>query len=219
MTATPFIYENHHLTDLVAALYTHMRRYGYENVQVPAIADVDLFLKKAGDQVIESLFTFERFGKQLALRPEFTALAAHRYAQSHPQGGYVARWQFNGSIFLENHTQQRYQQMSIGAELIGVNTPLADAEIITMATTGLSEVARVSGLKLSVGHIGLLRAALKQFQLDERTEQFLLAQVSQYDDIGDHAGDILARFDADFTVPNTTTSNESPAVKDGTQQM
>ena len=68
------IYENAKLTSFVNQVHQHMSRYGYQHAQVPAIAPADLFLAKAGDQIIMNLFTFDRFGQQLALRPEFTAL-------------------------------------------------------------------------------------------------------------------------------------------------
>ncbi|MFZ4814219.1 MAG: ATP phosphoribosyltransferase regulatory subunit [Phototrophicaceae bacterium] len=171
-----FIYEDPNLTQLVSRLHQHMQRYGYQNVQVAALADTDLFLTKAGDHVIAELFTFERYGKSLALRPEFTALAAHRYAAYHPDGKAIVRWQFNGSIFREKHgtPPSEYQQMSIGAELIGYDSPLAEAEVILMAYTGLTDIAGLGDIMLSIGHAGLIQALIRPFALDPRTERFVL---------------------------------------------
>ena len=209
-----FIYENRHMAQLVAGMHGHMRRYGYEHVQVPAIADVDLFLQKAGDQVIERLLTFERFGRQLALRPEFTALAAHRYATTYPAGGAVVRWQFNGSVFRENDTAHRYQQMSIGAELLGMASPVADAEMVKMGVTGLADVAALADVEVHIGQVGLLRRALAQFGLDERTEQFLLARVDEAPEA------VMRAFDEQFTSRSPEADQgASSDVVEGTQQM
>ena len=80
-----------------------MRAYGYERIETPIIQPAELFLTKAGDQIINRLFTFERMGRQLALRPEFTALAAHTYVTRYPEAPHpVVRWQFSGSIFEED---------------------------------------------------------------------------------------------------------------------
>src|SRR5690606_11335496 len=79
-----------------------MNSFGYTIMEMPVIENADLFLTKAGDQVIEKLFTFERYGQQLALRPEFTAAAAYHYANSGNNA--VVRWQFHGAIF-EEYTQ------------------------------------------------------------------------------------------------------------------
>ena len=221
MSSTPFIYEDRSLAHLVTEMHDHMARYGYSNVQVPAIAEVNLFLQKAGDQIIESLLTFERFGGQLALRPEFTALAAHRYATAHPNGGHIARWQFNGSVFREDQAHRGYQQTSIGAELFGLAPPLADAEMIVMAARGLLDVVGVTDLRLSLGHAGLLRAALQRFGLDERTEQFLLTQVHTHGaDLAAQRADIIALFDDQFTVGGANApASSSSDVQSGTQQM
>src|SRR5436309_10104975 len=97
-----------------------MRLYGYELIDVPIIDSADLFLVKAGDQKINSLFTFDRQGKQLALRPEFTASAADYFAKT--RSTTVARWQFAGSVFEDkpHELSSEFEQLGIGAELIGL---------------------------------------------------------------------------------------------------
>ncbi len=158
---------------LTDRLHQHMCRFGYEAVELPMIEVADLFLIKAGDQVLNKLFTFERHGQQLALRPEFTAPAAYRYLYSdHPP---VTRWQFNGMIFEDDpgDTVRSYQRFSVGAELIGMAGAAADAEIISMAAQGLTG-AGIDHWMVSIGHIKLLRQVLAQFALDSRTERFIL---------------------------------------------
>lgn len=146
-------------------LQNHMARYGYELIETPVIEPATLFLTKAGDEIINRLFTFERSGKVLALRPEFTASAAQRYVNGNEK---IARWQFAGAIF-EDHPGGQYQHFSIGAELIGLAGSSADAEIIGMAALGLPAQPQVI-----IGHVGLMRHLLQSFNLDERTQRFLL---------------------------------------------
>jgi histidyl-tRNA synthetase len=163
---------------LTQQLYEHMRLYGYAAMDLPIIEAADLFLIKAGDQVVNRLFTFERHGQQLALRPEFTAPAAYRYiSEPHPQQ--VVRWQFSGYIFEDdpNNFQSNHQRLSIGAELIGLSDPVADAEIISMAAQGLRQQS-LSGWQITLGHIGLLRQMLARFQIDNRVQRFLLNHIS-----------------------------------------
>ncbi len=149
-----------------------MRTYGYEKIETPIIQPADLFLTKAGDQIINRLFTFERMGRQLALRPEFTALAAHTYVTRYPdQPQPVVRWQFSGSIFEEE--SGAHQRYSIGAELIGMGGAAAEAELMALAIKG----AAAQGLDqptLVIGHVELMRLLLNRFQLDSRTQRFLL---------------------------------------------
>lgn len=154
-------------------LYHHMRRFGYEAVELPIIEAADLFLIKAGDQVLNKLFTFERHGQQLALRPEFTAPAAYRYLHTdHPS---VTRWQFSGVIFEDNpdDAARNYQRFSVGAELTGMAGAAAEAEIISLAAQGITS-SGIDCWTVSIGHIKLLRQVLARFGLDSRTERFIL---------------------------------------------
>lgn len=155
-------------------LQTHIARFGYEPITTPLIEPASLFLTKAGDQIIEHLFSFERGGRQYALRPEFTASAAYQYTHRHHTG--VVRWQFVGSVFQDIH-----ETASLGAELIGLAGSSADAEMMGMAATGLQQVG-IQGWKLVIGHVGLTRHLLQTFQLDDRTLRFLLNHRSQLKD-------------------------------------
>jgi histidyl-tRNA synthetase len=166
-------YDTRRVTQIASRLQAHMELYGYEIVETPIIDAAELFLTQAGDQIITRLFTFERHGQQLALRPEFTAPAVYRYVTA--GNGSVARWQFSGVIFEDDpHDLTRhYQRYSVGAELIGMGGAAAEAEIIAMAAQGIAQ-QNVTDWRIVIGHIGLLRALLGRFRLDRRTERFLL---------------------------------------------
>lgn len=170
--------ENLQILQLNQRLSSHMQQYGYVPVDLPIIEAADLFLIKAGDQIVNRLFTFEYHGRQLALRPEFTAAAAYHYMVENGDQKPVARWQFGGYVFEDNpnNFSQNNQRYSIGAELIGMGSWIADAEIISMAAQGLIQ-EKIYGWQLTIGHIGLLRRALVQFNLDNRIEHFLLSHL------------------------------------------
>lgn len=163
----------HHLA---AQWALHMERYGYGRMEIPITQVADLFLTRAGDQIISRLFTFERHGQQVALRPEFTAAAAHAYVTQHPEGDAVVRWQFSGAVF-DDDPSGAYQHFSIGAELLGLAGAAADAEAVAMAVGGLEQVG-ASEWQLSIGHIQLMRALLARFRLDNRTQRFILNQLA-----------------------------------------
>lgn len=167
--------EARQLQQIATYLQDHMTLYGYELIETPIIEDADLFLTKAGDKIAEQLFTFERYGNLLALRPEFTAAAARLYARNRTPGDLV-RWQFNGSVFVDDprrNGQRQYQQNSAGAEIIGMDGPAADAEIAAMAVHGLTAYD-LRDWTLYLGHVGLTRRLLARYELDERTQRFIL---------------------------------------------
>lgn len=163
------------LYQLGRRFYEHMRSYGYELTELPLIEPADLFLIKAGDQIADKLFTFDHRGTQLALRPEFTASAAYRYISLNAPTSSVVRWQFAGYVFKDDPFVRGNspQQFSIGAELLGMDGVFAETEIISMATFGLKQ-QNITDVRLTLGHIGLLRSLFAQFGLDSRTEHLLL---------------------------------------------
>jgi len=173
VSQTRIRYESQRASQLMSALHTTLALYGYQTLETPIIEAADLFLTKAGDQLINKLFTFERHGRQLALRPEFTAAAAHQYAQQ--ADNTIVRWQFGGLIFEDapDDTQQNYQRLSIGAELMGMVGAVADAEILSLAAHGIVAQS-IANWRLVIGHVGLMRLLLNHFQLDNRTQRFLL---------------------------------------------
>lgn len=167
-------------------LQQHMTTFGYELIDVPLIEDAEIFLTRAGSSIIEQLFTFERLGRSLALRPEFTAVAAYRYAQNHCND--VVRWQMGGTIFVDEASNigSQYEQHHIGAELIGQHGAMVDAEILAMAAQGMSTVA-VHDWQLVIGHVGLQLHLLSQYGLDSRTYRLLLTQRERLKNEGQQA--------------------------------
>ena len=163
------------LRNIQNILYKHMYSFGYQTFKTPIIEPAELFLTKAGDKLIDRLFTFERRGQQLTLRPEFTASAIKHYIELATTD--VVRWQFSGATFedkSDNHSNRNYQQYSIGAELIGdQNIITADAEIIAMAIEGILKLG-LRNYQLIIGQVGLLRSLLDSFNLDRQTQRLLL---------------------------------------------
>lgn len=153
-------------------LQEHMARYGYALADTPIVEQSWLFLAKAGDQIIERLVTIEHGGRELALRPEFTASAAHQYLQ---QSEEVVRWQFSGVVFEDapGSTTGIRQHQNMGAELIGLGGTASDAEIMQMAALGLNAI-ELPQWRIVVGHVGLMRAMLDLYALDARSLRFLL---------------------------------------------
>ena len=70
------------------------------------------------------------------------------------------------------------QFTQFGAELIGPRSPSADGEIIAMAMEGLLGLG-ISGARVVVGHVGVVVAALSEFNLSERARLFLISNIGE----------------------------------------
>ncbi len=117
-----------------------VERYGYSEVRTPVLEPLELFVRGIGeatDIVEKEMYAFEdKGGALLALRPEGTASAIRAYIQHNVQAKQPqTKWYYLGPMFRrERPAKGRYRQFyQAGAELIGVDAPAADAEIIDMA--------------------------------------------------------------------------------------
>lgn len=156
-------------------LLDHIARSDYELIEIPIIEHADVFLTRAGDKIIDRLFTFEHQGRLLALRPEFTAAAARHYIAHF--SGQTVRWLFAGVTFADDETDDvtNFQQHSIGTELIGQPGSNAEAEVMILLAHSTAETG-LKDWKLVSGHVGLQSHLLARYGLDSRTARLLLAQ-------------------------------------------
>jgi histidyl-tRNA synthetase len=134
--------------------------FGFREIRVPILEKTDLFRRSIGeatDIVEKEMYTFsDRGDEYLTLRPEATASIVRSYLEhamyaSDP----VAKLFTIGPMFRRERPQKgRYRQFhQINVELIGLDDPRADAEIIIMLTQFLERV-QLSQLKLQINSLG-----------------------------------------------------------------
>ena len=152
--------ESRHWAGLEEAAVTLFTRYGFGEIRLPILERTDLFARGLGDSsdvVQKEMYSFDdRDETGLTLRPEATAGVVRAYletglAHSDP----AARLFYRGPMFRRERPQRgRYRQFyQIGAEVLGRDDPLADAELVVMLARYLALVgARDTRLQLnSVG--------------------------------------------------------------------
>jgi histidyl-tRNA synthetase len=144
---------------LEAAFRRHAELHGYAEVRTPLIEQTALFRRQVGeatDIVEKEMYSFERHGDDLTVRPEGTAGAArayveHQVATKEP----VSRWYYLGPMFRgERPAKGRYRQFyQAGCELYGDPGPLADAEVIELVCGFFREIG-VGGFVVHVNSLG-----------------------------------------------------------------
>jgi histidyl-tRNA synthetase len=123
---------------LESAFRSHVSHYGYDEVRTPILEDTALFSRQMGettDVVEKEMYSFERHGNALTVRPEGTAGAARAYVEHHVHTREpVSRWFYLGPMFRgERPAKGRYRQFyQAGCEVYGDPGPLVDAEMIEM---------------------------------------------------------------------------------------
>lgn len=121
--------------------------YNFKEIILPYVEDISLFKRSVGEQtdiVQKEMYVFtDRGGREVALRPEGTASCVRAYIEEkmYAEGGYHKLF-YEGAMFRYERPQAgRYRQFhQIGAEIFGVSSVYADAELIKMVDTILKEL-------------------------------------------------------------------------------
>lgn len=155
--------------------------YGYEELRTPVLEQKELFEKSTGETsevVQKQMFTLERSGETLALRPEGTPSAARVYiGQSMHAREPETRWYYVGPMFRAEQPQRgRYRQFhQAGCELYGNPGPVCDAEMIDMLYRMLVDLG-IPNVQVNVNSLGgpnarsLYRERLRAFFEPKRAE-------------------------------------------------
>jgi histidyl-tRNA synthetase len=143
-----------------AAARAVFRGYNYHEIRTPILEETQLFARGVGaetDIVTKEMYTFEdRDGSSLTLRPENTASVIRAYIEHRlDQRPGVQKLYYIGPMFRRERPQKgRYRQFyQIGAEAIGSESPVVDAEVIEMVVE-LLERSGLAGFKLLINSVG-----------------------------------------------------------------
>ena len=136
------------------------RTYNYQEIRTPILEETSLFARGVGaetDIVGKEMYTFEdRDGTSLTLRPEATASVMRAYIEHRmDQLPGINKLYYMGPMFRRERPQKgRYRQFyQIGAEAIGSESPLLDAEVIELAAELLRR-AGLQGFELLLNSVG-----------------------------------------------------------------
>ena len=129
-------------------LYGTVRRvsetFGYQEWEAPILETINLYAAKSGDELVnQQSFVFpDHGGDMIALRPELTPSLARLVAQKQNELVLPLRWWSYGPFWRYERPQRgrtrEFFQWNI--DLIGVDSPEADAELIAIAASFLQQV-------------------------------------------------------------------------------
>jgi histidyl-tRNA synthetase len=141
--------------------------FGFQEVQTPIFEEFALFEARSGEEIRDAMFTFTADEVEYALRPELTAAICRMIATGKLILPKPYKLYYIGPCFRYEEPQAgRYRQFwQAGIELMGSDSPAADAEVITVGATVL-EQAGAKGFVLKIGNIGILRGILETAHID-----------------------------------------------------
>ncbi|MBN1382494.1 MAG: histidine--tRNA ligase [Deltaproteobacteria bacterium] len=134
--------------------------FGFSEIRIPIVEKTDLFVRSIGettDIVEKEMYTFtDRGDESLTLRPEATASVIRAYLEhSLYASDAITRLFAVGPMFRRERPQKgRYRQFNqINVELLGIDDPRVDAEVILMLNHFLKSVG-VASINLQINSIG-----------------------------------------------------------------
>lgn len=147
---------------------------GYYEVETPMVEFYDVFSTEENIMPQETMFKFfDQQGRILVLRPDMTIPIARVAATKYRDAAYPLRLSYIGNTFKYNELgggkQKEFTQA--GIEIIGVNTPEADAEVIATAIDAV-KAAGLENFQIDIGQVEFFKGLMEETGLsDEETEK------------------------------------------------
>lgn len=142
-------------------------RNGFEQVDGPIFETLDLYKVKSGEGIVSELFSFRRTGgdTDFAIRPEFTPTLARMVADKANALPKPIKW-FATPNFCRAERPQRGRLREFwqwNVDLLGLDTPAADAEVIFTCVDFLAELGLTSSqVKVKISHREVVKQVLEK---------------------------------------------------------
>ncbi len=156
--------------------------FGFKEIRLPILERTELFKRSIGedtDIVEKEMYTFpDRKGDLITLRPEATASIVRSYIQHKMYAANPVRKLYTiGPMFRRERPQKgRYRQFyQINAEVLGVDSPFIDAQLILMLVK-LFDRLSVTDVSTHINSLGCpacrpeFKAALSEFLSSKRDQ-------------------------------------------------
>ena len=157
--------------------------HGYQCLETPILEPTELFLRKSGGQLASRLYSFTDSGSNsVSLRPEFTAPIMRHYLEHAADVDLPVRWQYAGPVFrYEESWRTGGQFTQIGAELLGSDSVVADAEMVALAASIPTNLG-IADYQVQLADLDLLNSVLDTTAISERARTFVIAAVPELRD-------------------------------------
>ncbi|MEM1445363.1 MAG: histidine--tRNA ligase [Planctomycetota bacterium] len=142
-------------------------RNGFEEVDGPIFETLELYKVKSGEGIVSELFSFKRTGGKtdFAIRPEFTPTLARMVAAKASALPKPIKW-FATPNFCRAERPQRGRLREFwqwNVDLLGLDTPAADAEVIFTCVDLLAELGLdAAQVKVKISHRDVVRQVLEK---------------------------------------------------------
>ena len=170
-----------------------VEKYGFEEIETPIFEFTEVFSRNLGetsDVVTKEMYCFEdRGGESLTLRPEGTAGVVRSFVSEGMQQNLPVKLYYSGPMFRYERPQKGRQRQftQFGCELLGVETPQADIEVIAMAYEFLEKLGLTGSVTVEINSLG------DRESRDAYREKLVAYLKSRYDELSEDSKTRLER--------------------------
>lgn len=172
--------------NLESKIRQQFRACGFYEIETPSIEFYDVF---SGDSAIvpqEMMFKFfDQQGRILVLRPDLTVPVARIAATKYKDMDYPLKVFYIGNSFKYNEygggKQKEYTEA--GLEILGADTPEADAEVIAAAINTVKSVG-IDSFQVDIGQVEFFKGLMEETGLSEQCIEQIRVLIDHKDFLG-----------------------------------
>ena len=160
---------------------TTFMSFGYNEIQTPTFETLELFKAKSGQEIMDELYYFKDKGnRDLALRPELTAPTIRFYVEKLQMEPKPLKLFYFGNCYRYDRPQKgRYREFKqAGCEIIGTDSPEANAELISLAYKILKN-SGIKNLKLNIGNLTILSSVFNQLKITKDQQKYIIPLIDK----------------------------------------
>ena len=158
--------------------------FGYQEWEAPILESLALYAAKSGEELVkkQSYVFIDRGGEEITLRPELTPSLARMIAQKQAELTFPARWWSFGPFWryekMQKGRSREFFQWNI--DMLGVNSPEADAELVAIAAGFLKAVGLKPGqARIYVNNRRFMDAEFERLEISDEKKPGVSALVDR----------------------------------------
>lgn len=162
-----------------------MESWGYRQIMTPTMEYYDTVgvASSTSDQKLFKLLNNR--GTTMVLRSDMTSPIARVVSSLLKEEPLPLRLSYHANVFrsIEEEAGKEAEFFQTGVELVGDDSPEADAEVVALAVASL-QAAGVSSFKIAIGHVGFLNGLIEETIAEEGDRALLKEGLLHRDYVG-----------------------------------
>ncbi|MNI03887.1 ATP phosphoribosyltransferase regulatory subunit [compost metagenome] len=173
------------LREIERSVLDCMASWGYRQIMTPTMEYYDTVgvASSTSDQKLFKLLNNR--GTTMVLRSDMTSPIARVVSSLLKEEPLPLRLSYHANVFrsIEEEAGKEAEFFQTGVELVGDDSPEADAEVVALAVASL-QAAGVSSFKIAIGHVGFLNGLIEEAIPDQGDREALKEGLLHRDYVG-----------------------------------